>query len=394
MLISGAVMDDNIITINAGSSSIKFAIYTLGDLKLLYSILIEDLQNVPNMRIKNGDGDIVLQSSLKEHGHHFAISQLIKWIESKADKINIVAIGHRVVHGGTKFLKPIVIDNSVISELKKIIPLAPLHQPHNIEAIEVFTAIYPNIKQIACFDTAFHDTQEDIIKSYPLPEKYFNEGIIRYGFHGLSYEYICSTLDVNLKDNANGKIIIAHLGNGASMCAVSNKISKVTTMGFTALDGLMMGTRAGNIDPGIILYLAEECKMQLNQIKSLLYKESGLKGVSGLGNDMRDLLESDDERAKFAIDMFCIIAARSLSGLIPVIGGVDAVIFTAGVGENSSLIREKICNYLGWLGIKINNKSNALNDLCISCDDSDIKVYVIPTNEELIIARHTKELFI
>jgi len=385
-------MDKHIVTINSGSSSIKFAIFEFSSLQIIYNVVVENLYESPNITIKNTDGKIILAKSIQHKGHHHAILELFKWIENHENELNIAAIGHRIVHGGTNFLSPTIINGTIIKDLKKLIPLAPLHQPHNIEAIEIFKDQYSNILQVACFDTSFHRTQSKLIQSYPLPENYYNEGIIRYGFHGLSYEYINNTLNQHDSELSNKSIIIAHLGNGASMCAIKNKKSHATTMGFTPIDGLMMGTRSGSIDPGIIIHLQEQHKMTIKQVNKLLYEDSGLKGVSNLTNDVEKLITSDKKEAKFAIDMFCMVASRNLSGLIPCIGGLDAIVFTAGIGENSAKIREYICSKLTWLGLSINNKRNSDNCLYINDDDSKVKIMVIPTNEELVIATHTKKL--
>ena len=325
-----------IITCNAGSSNTKLAVFEADSLKQ-----VEDLQTHTE-------------------------AETIAWLSSLA-KENIAAIGHRVVHGEAKFTKPTIITPQVIKELEEFIPLAPLHQPAALELIAETIKLYPDVPQIACFDTAFHHTMPELEKHLPLPQNYYDSGIIRYGFHGLSYEYIASVLPQHLGDKANGRVIVAHLGNGSSMCAMKNMQSVASTMGFSTLDGLMMGTRCGTLDVGVILHLLEHKNLSVDEISKLLYKNSGLLGVSGVSSDMRELLASDIKEAKLAIDLYCYLAAKQLSSLLPATGGIDTLVFTGGIGEHAVPIRQKICEHLKWLG--------------------DFPIYVILTDEELVIAK-------
>lgn len=383
-------MNKHIIVFNAGSSSLKFSLFSTDKLLLTFHGQVDDIPGIPKLLIKDKDNKEIFCKDDFAPGHKAAITALFDWMESHSDGLRIIAAGHRVVHGGKEFLAPVKITPKILDKLKALIPLAPLHQPHNIAVIEAFAAIHPDIPQIACFDTSFHRTESKEAELFALPMSYAKEGIIRYGFHGLSYEYIASVLPEHT--DKTSRVIVAHLGNGASMCAMKDLKSVATTMGFTALDGLIMGTRCGNIDPGVILYLLEEKNMSVKEITNLLYKESGLKGVSGISHDMRDLLESNEDKAKEAINLFCYHAAKQLAGLIPALGGLDAIVFTAGIGEGSGVIRENICNRLGWLGIALSPENNAKNETCISKDDSQIEVYVIPTNEELIMASVTMKI--
>ena len=357
-----------IITFNAGSSTIKFALFNNADLSCEFHKQI-DLS--PN---------------------HSNLTDLINQIGLELKNYNIIAAGHRVVHGGKEFADLIRITPEILNKLKALIPLAPLHQPYNVQVIQACLKLYPNITQIACFDTAFHRSRGKLEQIFALPDKYRQEGIIPYGFHGLSYQYIASILPEYAKSKAKGKVIVAHLGNGASICAMKGLQSMATSMGFTALDGLMMGTRCGSLDPGVILYLLEEKKMTVNEVKELLYHQSGLKAVSNISHDIRTLLQSSEEKAQEAIELFCYKAAKHIAGLIPTINGLEAIVFTAGIGENSPVIREKICQYLSWLGITIDIQSNKNNKTKISTNNSKIEVYVLKTDEEKIIAKQTKSL--
>lgn len=385
-------MNEHIIVFNAGSSSLKFSLFEASSLGLSFHGQVDDILGTPKLLIKDKDNSKIFYLEDFEPGHKAAITALFDWIESHSDGLEIIAAGHRVVHGGKEFLAPVKITPEILDKLKVLIPLAPLHQPHNIAVIEAFAAIHPDIPQTACFDTSFHHTQSKEAELFALPLSYAEEGILRYGFHGLSYEYIASVLPEYVSGKPMGRVIVAHLGNGASMCAIKDLKSVATTMGFTALDGLIMGTRCGNIDPGVILYLLEEKGMSVKEVTNLLYKESGLKGLSGISHDMRDLLESDEDKAKEAINLFCYQAAKQLAGLIPTLGGLDAIIFTAGIGEGSSVIRKNICDRLTWLGITLCSEKNAKNATCISNDDSQVGVYVIPTNEELVMASMTMKI--
>ncbi len=354
-------MTNLIITCNSGSSNTKLAVFEMnchprenGDLNI-------DGREIP----------AYAGMTKKEAYTNYNEAETINWL-SNIPKENISAIGHRVVHGGDKFISPVTITPKVMKELEEFIPLAPLHQPVALKLISEVTKLYPHIPQVACFDTAFHHTIPEIERHLPLPQSYYADGIKRYGFHGLSYEYIASKLPDHLGAKATGRVIIAHLGNGSSMCALKNLKSVASTMGFSTLDGLMMGTRCGTLDVGVILHLIQHKNMSIDEINHLLYKDSGLLGVSGVSSDMRELLSSDKQEAAFAVDMYCYLAARQLSGLLPAIGGIDALVFTGGIGEHAEIIRGKICNHLKWLG--------------------DFPIYVIPTDEELVIAKACQAL--
>jgi len=356
---------ETLLVVNAGSSSIKYGLYRADDLTLIER---------KNIEVK------------KAGGYDAAFQQILDCI---ADK-NVTAVGHRVVHGGKDYAAPQKIDAKVLADLEKLEPLAPLHQPHNVKGIRLIAAKYPQLPQVASFDTAFHRTQARLNQIYALPRKLTDEGMIRYGFHGLSYEYIAGKLpEVADAATAKGRVIVAHLGNGSSMAALKDGKSVATTMGFTPLDGLMMGTRAGSTDPGILLYLLEQGETA-QSLSDIFQKQSGLKGVSGMTEDLRTLLASDKPEAKEAIDLFCLYAARQAASLTVDLGGVDAIVFTGGIGENSEVIREKILSQLAHLGVKLDKTKNDADQAAVHAQDSAVKVYVINTDEELMMARHVK----
>lgn len=378
-----------ILVINAGSSSIKFTLYEQKGCKLIYKGLINNLLGSPVFKVENNKLESVVEKNLADTDHTSILKVLVNWIKDNGQDIEVTAIGHRIVHGGRIYSQPVIITKEIIKELESLIPLAPLHQPYNLGAIKIMLSSFPTAKQVACFDTAFHTTNAPLTQYYAIPRKYTEGGVVRYGFHGLSYEYISSILPNVVGERANGKVIIAHLGNGSSMCAVHNRKSVATTMGFTALEGLMMGTRPGSIDPGIILYLQQHYKLSITEVEHILYKESGLLGVSGISHDIEVLSASKSSKAKEAIELFCYRAAQELAKLCASLQGLDILVFTAGIGENSARIRQKICLLSAWLGIKINDEANNNNTSCISMPESPIGVYVIPTDEEWMIARHT-----
>lgn len=391
-------MEGNILVINAGSSSIKFSIFSIDanplDLNLLSHGQIESIGTEDaRFRAKDGQGSVLIDETLNGHGHSVdhdqALTALITWLEGRASNKMIIGTGHRIVHGGSQYHRPQVFDAELMADLEALIPLAPLHQPHNLHAVKVLAKLRPDIPQVACFDTGFHHDQTPLVRMYALPEKIRRAGVQRYGFHGLSYEYIASVLPEELPDQADGRIIVAHLGNGASLCAMHQRKSVATTMGFTALEGLPMGTRSGAIDPGVILYLLDELKMTTKEVAQLLYKESGLRGVSGDSSDMRELLASDTPQAALAIDLFVYRIVREIGSLVAALGGLDALIFTAGIGENAAAIRSRVCGDLNWLGVQIDEDSNQRKNSMINSPQSAVKVAIIPTNEELMIARHT-----
>jgi acetate kinase len=392
-----------LLTLNAGSSSIKFALFALAATPAATPELvgqIEGLGNTPHFVAHDTAGQPLAATDLA-HGisHAAALHFLLDWIGQHDGAWSIRGVGHRVVHGGTQFAAPAVVSAPTFAALRELIPLAPLHQPHNLAGIEAMLAALPGVPQIACFDTAFHRSQPELAQHFALPRALTAEGVRRYGFHGLSYEYIADILPQHLDaTRANGRVIVAHLGNGASMCALKARRSIASTMGFTALDGLIMGTRCGAIDPGVLLYLMEHHGMGAQAISHLLYQESGLLGVSGITADMRTLLASDRPEAAEAIDLFCYRIVRDIGSLTAALGGLDALVFTGGIGEHAAPVREKVSLQLGWLGVELDGPANAFvsSDTTqprqISTPASQVSVHVIPTNEEWMIARHTAEL--
>jgi len=394
-------MTDAILALNAGSSSIKFSLFDttngISSHSLLYQGVVDGIGGNPHFLVQDTTGQRLVDEQLKtkattQPGHKEALGVLLDWVERQETGLTLIAVGHRVVHGGTLFLAPVLVDSQVINQLESLVPLAPLHQPHNLAAIRSIATINPNIPQIACFDTAFHRTQPPIAQAFALPRDLTDQGIKRYGFHGLSYEYIASVLPDYVDNRADGRVIVAHLGNGASMCALQGRKSLATTMGFTALDGLPMGTRCGSIDPGVILYLLSELHMDAPGITDLLYHRSGLLGVSGQSSDMRELLTSNSPRAAEAIDLFVYHIQRELGSLAAALGGLDVLVFTAGIGEHAAPIRARVCQDLQWLGVQVDETANRSGGPKISSDSSAVSVWVIPTDEDLMIARHTSNV--
>ena len=328
----------------------------------------------------------------KRIGHEDALNVLLEWIERHEARLKLIAAGHRVVHGGTLFSAPVLVDTSVLSYLEQLVPLAPLHQPHSLTAIRAIAKIRPQTPQVACFDTAFHHTQPAVAQAFALPRDVTALGVKRYGFHGLSYEYIASVLPSYVSERSDGRVVMAHLGGGASMCALRGLRSVGTSMGFTALDGLPMGTRCGALDPGVVLYLLSEQGMSLSDVTDLLYHRSGLLGVSGESSEMHELLASDSPYASEAIDLFVYRIRRELGSLVAVLGGLDLLVFTGGIGEHALPIRARICQDAQWLGVRLNEEANRTDGPKISADDSAVAVWVIPTDEDLMIARHTYDV--
>jgi len=387
-----------VLTINAGSSSIKFTAFAAADdgaLSPLASGQIEDLGATVRGAhgvIKSASGektDVAFDPKLGPVDHREAMHAILDWLRKRGRDSQVVAIGHRVVHGGPNLTQPVLIDSAVMAELKRLIPLAPLHEPHHITGIEAAMAAFPSIPEVACFDTSFHRTHPFAADTFALPRSYYDEGVRRYGFHGLSYEFITRQLRKIAPQIAREDVIIAHLGNGASMCSVHDGRAVASTMGFTAIDGLPMGTRCGQLDPGVVLYLMAEKKMSADQISDLLWKNSGLKGMSGLSQDMRELEASDSPAAREAIDYFVSRIRRELAGLAATVDGAEAVVFTAGIGEHSWKVREAVLRDMEWMGIHLDAEANRAHAQIISAKDSPTIVFVIPTNEELMIAEHT-----
>lgn len=389
-------MSEHILTINAGSSSLKFALFTAGALDCIAIGMIEGLGTDPELILKDGKGQKILADALEGErfvaDHGGALRTILDALAKQFPEASIAAVGHRVVHGGLKYSAPALADDETMRELKGLVPLAPLHQPHNVSGIEAAKAAFPGIPQVACFDTAFHRAHPFVNDVFALPRALYDEGVRRYGFHGLSYEYVAGKLAEIAPFHAKGKVIICHLGSGASMCALQNGHSVASTMGFSALDGLPMGTRPGQLDPGVLLYLMDQKGMDAKAISDLLYKESGLKGLSGISNDMRDLEASNDPRAKQAIDYFVFRARREIGAMAAVLGGLDAIVFCGGIGENSRLIRESMLEAMEWLGVELDLDRNRENAEIISSDRSAVRAFIIRTNEELMIARHTQQL--
>jgi acetate kinase len=385
-----------ILTFNAGSSSLKFAAFGAdnGVLNHLAAGQVEGIGATPKGSVKRATGEkteLAFEAGSKAD-HNAAMAVILEWLEGVGYARGIIAVGHRVVHGGPDLVEPMRIDSAAIAKLRKLIPLAPLHQPHNISGIEAAIRAFPGVPQVACFDTAFHRTHPFVEDNFALPRAYYDEGVRRYGFHGLSYEYIIRTLRKLAPQIVREDVIVAHLGNGASMCAVKNGRSMASTMGFTALDGLPMGTRCGQLDPGVVLYLMAEKKMSADEISDLLYKNSGLKGMSGVSQDMRELEASDEPAARDAIDYFVRRIRRELAGLAATVDGVEGVVFTGGIGEHSARIRKAVLTGMEWMGIVIDDEANSANAQIISAKSSPAAVFVIPTDEERMMARHSLEV--
>jgi len=385
-------MSDHILTINAGSSSLKFALFTAAELECVAIGLLEGLGTDPELVMKDGSGEKVLVDHLE--GDHFvadhaaALRVVLAAIGDHFPQARICAVGHRVVHGGLDYAAPIMVTDDILQSLAKLNPLAPLHQPHNLSGIVAAQSTFPGVPQIACFDTAFHRAHPFVNDTFALPYEFYEQGVRRYGFHGLSYEYITGKLAEIAPFQARGRVVVCHLGSGASMCALRNGHSIASTMGFSALDGLPMGTRPGQLDPGVLLYLMQEKGMDAAAISDLLYKNSGLKGLSGVSNDMRDLERSDDPRAKQAIDYFVFRVRREIGGMAAVLEGLDVIVFCGGIGENSWTVRESVLEAMEWIGIELDPDRNRANAEMISSDRSAVRVFVLRTNEELMIARH------
>jgi len=392
-------MPGTILVINAGSSSIKFAVFAIvnncASLRMIYRGEIAGIGHQSRLRVYSGAGKLIdieeqsLADTIKIQNHEDAFSVLFDWIDHHAGALPLTAIGHRVVHGGENYSTPVIVTEEVLHDLEAFIPLAPLHQPHNVAAIEILLQQKAEIPQVACFDTAFHRSQPIIAQQFALPGELRQQGILRYGFHGLSYEHVASVLPDYMGDVAEGRVIIAHLGHGASMCAIKARSSVATSMSFSPLDGLPMGTRCGALDPAVVLYLMREKGMDIDAVTDLLNYRSGLLGVSGISGDMRELLDSNSLQAAEAVDLFVYHAGRELGSLAATLGGLDALVFTAGIGEHSVIIRQRICQEAAWLGLRVDETANAAGGPVISKADSSVSAWVIPTNEELVIAEHT-----
>jgi acetate kinase len=386
---------DALLVINAGSSSLKFNVYVVvaGDaIALLSRGQLDGVGTRPRLRARDDRGATLTDTTLLPADVPDlaeATTRVGSWLRERYADASLVAIGHRVAHGGPVYAAPVAVDETVLTTLERFVPLAPLHQPHALRPIRTLASRFPGILQVACFDTAFHRGHAEVADRYALPEGLYQEGIRRYGFHGLSYESVAGRLAAVAPEIARGRVVVCHLGSGASMCAIADGRSVDSTMGFTALDGLPMGTRCGQLDPGVVLYLLTERKMAAGDVEQLLYRESGLRGLSGISNDVRDLLASPDPRARLALDYFVHRAVHELGSLAAALDGIDGVVFTAGIGENSAEIRGRICERLRWLGLRLDPSANEAGGPRISEPGSPVSAWVIPTDEERMIARHT-----
>jgi acetate kinase len=390
-------MDDYAIVLNAGSSSLKFSIYRRPETaawKVDVRGQVDGIGTSPTLSASDGAGariaDERLDRGLDGRG---ALDAMAAWLRSRYGAgARVLGVGHRVVHGGAKYAGPTIVTPEVLAELRTLIPLAPLHQPYNLAAIDAVSERLPGVPQVACFDTSFHRGQPAVAEVVPLPREVCGGVVQRYGFHGLSYEYIASVLPEVAPEIARGRLIVAHLGSGASLCAMKDLKSVDSTLGFTALDGLCMGTRPGAIDPGVILHLFQTLGLSAKEVEAILYKKSGLLGISGISNDMRELLRSSAPAARLAVDYFVYQATKEVGALAAVLGGIDGLIFTAGIGENSAEIRKRICQGCAWLGVELDDEANDKKGPRISRSGSRVSAWVIPTNEELIIARQAGAL--
>jgi acetate kinase len=396
-------MKHSLLVLNAGSSSIKFGVFVVdGEAALRVDCEghIQGLGYHPTLQIVSPEGDVLHRQDWSAAVDHDAVLQpVLAWLDARlAHRHPLAGAAHRVVHGGAKLTRPCRITPDILDALRALIPLAPLHQPHHITAIEAIARLHPDLPQVACFDTAFHQTQNNLATAFAIPRRLSDQGIRRYGFHGLSYEYVTRALPGLVgRTAAQGRLIIAHLGSGASLCAVAHGRSVATTMGFTALDGIPMSQRCGNIDPGVVLYLMQHDGMTIDQVAHLLYHDCGLKGVSGISGDMHDLLDSPSADAAAAIDLFVYRIGREIGSLTAALGGLDTLVFTAGIGEHSPVIRERVAAQAAWLGLRLDHAANRASRVnrgaqCISLPDSSVTAWVIPTHEDQMIARHAAEV--
>ena len=389
-------MSNHALTLNAGSSSIKFALYDIsGDPEARLSGLVDRIGGQPHLKARAGDGTVLADQDLSDSeaaDHTGALNSVLALLNTHFQDVPIAAVGHRIVHGGPTYSEPVVIDDGVMAELERFSPFAPLHQPHNLSGVQAALNAFPDAVQVACFDTAFHRNHPWVNDVFALPRDYYDKGVRRYGFHGLSYDYIAGTLAELAPHLHAGRVVVAHLGNGTSMCAMLGGRSVGSTMGFTALDGLPMGTRCGQLDPGVVLYLLQQEGMDADGVADLLYKQSGLLGLSGLSNDMRTLEQAGTPEARQAIDYFVFRIRRELGALSAVLGGLDAVVFCGGIGENAASIRARVCQDMGWIGLELDPARNAASETIISTDLSRVRALVIPTDEEIVIARAARQM--
>lgn len=393
-------MKHGILTLNAGSSSLKFAVFALDErgeapLRVLRG-QVGGIGSSPRIKAWNARGEAIAVGTAPDPtsvvGHKDALDWVLDWVYRQSTDIQLIGVGHRVVHGGRNQRQPALVTPALLQELDALCPLAPHHQPHNLSAIRAVAAKAEALPQVACFDTAFHANQPDVARRLPLPRRYREQGLMRYGFHGLSYEYIVSAVPAYNDGELPARLIAAHLGNGASLCAIEAGVGIATTMGFSTLDGIMMGTRCGAIDPGVLLHLMHQEDLGESELSELVYNQCGLLGVSGLSSDMQVLLGSADPRAAEAVDLFCYSVIQALGSLIMVMQGTDGLVFTGGIGEHAAAVRASVCRRLHWLGLLLDESANDSNGPLISAPESSIRVWVIPTDEELVIARHSSRL--
>ncbi|MGJ4995388.1 acetate/propionate family kinase [Bradyrhizobium sp. HKCCYLS3077] len=385
----------HILTLNAGSSSIKFALFAAdGELAEILRGQIEGLGSAtPKLEAKLQDGLVDEPVSAAEAAdHEAALGRVLQLLRRSMGQMPVDAVGHRIVHGGLAFTGPVAIENDVLDRLEALVPLAPLHQPHNLAGVRAAHRAFPDALQVGCFDTAFHRSHPWVNDTYALPRAFYDDGVRRYGFHGLSYEYVISRLKEIAPEQEKGRVVVMHLGNGASMCAVRDGRSIGSSMGFTALDGLPMGTRCGQLDPGVVLYLLQEKGMTAQAVTDLLYNHSGLKGLSGLSQDMRELEAAGTQAAQQAVDYFVDRIRRELGAMAAVLSGLDAIVFCGGIGEHAWRIRARVCRDFDWLGVALHDDRNRAGETLISSDESRVRVFVIKTDEEMMIARHTAQL--
>jgi acetate kinase len=379
--------------INAGSSSLKFSFYE-GERRILTG-QVDGIGARPSASATGPEGEVIAPPDLGAKPPTVpseVLPAILPWARDRLGGRRLAAVGHRVVHGGLRYSRPARVTVELLAELEALVPLAPLHEPYNLAPIKLAMSLNPELPQVACFDTAFHRTAPEVDQAFALPYAFFEQGIRRYGFHGLSYEYIASVLPERAPEIANGRVVVAHLGNGCSACAMRDRVSVATTMGFTALDGLPMGTRCGEFDAGVVLYLIQQKGMSPDDLVDLLYKRSGMLGLSGISSDFRELLASDNPRAHFAVELFCNRVSRHIASLAAALGGLDGIVFTAGMGENAAPVRSAICRACGWLGLELDEAANSRHQTRISTPTSRVAAYVIKTDENPMIARHARAL--
>ncbi|MBB5047377.1 acetate kinase [Rhodopseudomonas rhenobacensis] len=383
-------MTGAILVVNAGSSSLKFSLYPAGERPTKQELLcngeVANIGEAAQLRATAAGGAVLTEHPIAAATHGDALGNILRWLDRHFTDYQVTAAGHRIVHGGAHYAAPVLVDDAVLATMRSLVPLAPLHEPNHIAAIEALARLHPGLPQVACFDTAFHHGQSEVATSYALPRAITAEGVRRYGFHGLSYEYIAGVLPDMLGEAAEGRVVVAHLGGGVSMCGLHRRRSVATTMGFTPLDGLPMATRCGTIDPSVVLYLLEENGMTPAAVRDLLYRHSGLLGVSGISGDMRTLLGSDDPHAAAAVELFVYRIGRELGSLAAALGGLDAIVFTAGIGEHSPEIRRRVLQQAAWLGVEIDEA--AVSGPRLTSPASRVSAWIIPTDEDLMVARH------